>query len=387
MADVLVVGAGPAGAATALRLARAGLEVTILERSRFPRRKVCGEYLSAGAVAALDELELGEAVRAVAAPLQGVRLVVPGLEPVALRFPGGALSLARERLDGAILDAAIAAGARLVYDHALDVTFARGRVAGVRTAASGDLSARFVVGADGIGSLVARKVGAVHPVGARARYAVGGHYSGLPDLNGFVEMYAGAGAYFAINPLSGDLANVMVVVRKPDLAAWSGAVDEGMRGKAAELGGAHRDFSRAARVGPRASIGPLAHRVRSASAPGALLAGDATGFVNPFTGQGIYLALRCAERAAATLLRALQKPGDESASFAEYARAVASELRSRARLAALVDTLVEVPFFARRAAARLDRSPQLAAALLDALGGAASPRTVLRPGTLRRLLV
>ncbi|MBV8073891.1 MAG: NAD(P)/FAD-dependent oxidoreductase [Candidatus Eremiobacteraeota bacterium] len=385
--DAIVVGAGPAGASTALLLARAGASVTLVERARFPRRKPCGEYLSAGAVAALDALGIGEQVRGLARPLDGVRLVTPWTAPVELRFPRPALALGRDRLDAAILEAALAAGARVVYDRVLDVGREDGRVRGVRTAEHGELRGRFVVGADGIGSIVARKLGLVHPLPARARYAIGGHYGGLRGLNGFVEMYAGAGAYFAVNPLNDEVANVMVVVRKSSLAAWSGAVDEGMRGKAAELGGSHRDFAAAERIGPRVSIGPLAHRVRAVTAPGALLAGDAAGFLNPFTGQGVDLALHCGERAAATILRVLRAPGTESESTAEYARALRGEFVSRARLSALVDLLVDVPYLARRAAKRLESSPTLASVLLEALSGVASPHAALRPSVLRRLLV
>ena len=109
--EVLVVGGGPAGSATALLLARAGVQVRVLERARFPRRKVCGEYLNAGAVAALERLGLLDAVRSVGSPLRGVRLVVAAAQPVALPFPRPALSCARELLDALLLDAAAAAGA------------------------------------------------------------------------------------------------------------------------------------------------------------------------------------------------------------------------------------------------------------------------------------
>ena len=85
--DVVVVGAGPAGSATALLLARAGRSVRIVERARFPRRKVCGEYVNGGAVDALDRLGVLATVRAVSSPLRGVRLVPPGGAGVALPFP------------------------------------------------------------------------------------------------------------------------------------------------------------------------------------------------------------------------------------------------------------------------------------------------------------
>src|SRR5579875_2615783 len=91
--DVLVVGAGPAGAATALQLARAGVGVTIIERAAFPRRKICGEYLGAGALAALDALGLGEDVRKQGSALHGGRIAAAGTR-LELRFSRAGLSRA-----------------------------------------------------------------------------------------------------------------------------------------------------------------------------------------------------------------------------------------------------------------------------------------------------
>jgi flavin-dependent dehydrogenase len=109
--DVVVVGGGPAGSACALVLARAGHAVTIVERAVFPRRKVCGEYLNAGALQTLDQLELGALVRAHSNELAGLRLVPPDLEPVDLDFPAPARALPRAVLDDLLLVEARAAGA------------------------------------------------------------------------------------------------------------------------------------------------------------------------------------------------------------------------------------------------------------------------------------
>src|ERR1700692_1075588 len=111
MPDVVVVGGGPAGAACALNLARRGVDVTIVERARFPRRKVCGEYLNAGAMAALDELDVGASVRERARRLTGVRLVTPKIDPVELHFPSPTFALARATLDARVLHAALAGAA------------------------------------------------------------------------------------------------------------------------------------------------------------------------------------------------------------------------------------------------------------------------------------
>ena len=370
---VIVVGAGPAGAATALRLARASIPVTIVERARFPRQKVCGEYLGTGAVAALDALGLGERIRAHAAPLRGIKIFT-GATRLELAFPRPALALAREKLDALILDAACEAGAKLITGRAEDVLFGdSGRVCGVVVRdGSGErvrTEGRFLVGADGTGSIVARKLGLSRPPPSVPRFAVGGHFRGI-DVTDCVEMFCDAKTYLAINPLGDGLANVMAVVPKNKLENWSRILD----------------LAAAARSGPRVAIGPLVHSVRRSIAPGAILAGDAAGFLSPFTGQGVYLALLSAERAAAALCAAFASPRLELQAFTEYDRVHQRELRQRGYLSVLVDTLVAVPMLARRAARRLENSPALAAIVLDAIAGSAPPNAALRPAVLRRLL-
>ncbi|HYW54375.1 MAG TPA: FAD-dependent monooxygenase, partial [Dongiaceae bacterium] len=361
-----------------------------VERARFPRTKVCGEYLNGGAVDALARLGVLDAVRAVSSPLRGVRLVAPGAEPVALAFARPALACARDALDAVLLDAAVAAGARVERARADELIFEDGRCAGVRVrAADGGLEercARVLVGADGLGSVVARKLGLTKPVRRGARYAVGGHYEGFGTFDGHVEMYVGGGAYFALNPLSELRANVMVVVPKDRLAEWSRDVDAGVGGVANGLGRGVRSFAGAVRLGPRVSIGPLAHDVRRPTAPGALLVGDAAGFLDPFTGQGVFLALTGAERAADAILAALRDRANEAAAFAGYARWRTADVAWRRRLCATVALLIAVPPLARRAAVRLARFPEAATTLVEVLAGAIPPRHAFRPSVLGRLL-
>src|ERR1700693_6196833 len=189
MADVVVVGGGPAGASCALTLARRGVAVTVVERTRFPRRKVCGEYLNAGAMSALAELGIGAIVRNEGRALSGVRLVTPAIEPVELAFPSASYALARERLDALLLEAAMAAGATVVQARAEDVIFEKDRTAATAVrnedGTPAQLRARFVVGADGIGSVVARKLGLVRRSRGKRRFALGGHYRGFGDLGGW----------------------------------------------------------------------------------------------------------------------------------------------------------------------------------------------------------
>ncbi len=391
MSAVVIAGGGPAGSATALALVRAGIDVTIVERAEFPRRKVCGEYLNSGAVAVLDDLGLGEKVRAIAQPLRGIRLVPPRAASLELPFPRTALACARADLDAMLLEAARDAGARVVHARVEEVAFENDRAVGLIVRdESGErrtLQAQTIVGADGSGSLVAKKLGLTQATRGTRRFAVGGHYSGFGDLDGYVEMYVGTGAYFAINPLDAARANVMVVVPDHALAQWSSDVDEGVRGKAADLGRGHRSFADTALIGSRVSVGPLAHRVRAPSAPGALLVGDAAGFLNPFTGQGVFLALSGAARASAAIVRAFERRDEEDAAFAAYADWRTGDFRARKRLSQLVNLMIDVPPLAQRAVNRLRRLPDLGTTLIDALAGARAPQTAFHPLVLGRLLV
>jgi menaquinone-9 beta-reductase len=388
MADVVVVGAGPAGSIAALVCARAGLDVTILERAAFPRRKVCGEYVNAGAVRALEELGLHD-VLSHAFELRGIKMF-SGPASAEVLFPARAVSIERSRLDALLLDAAVSSGAQLVRGRVEGLMYDAGRVCGVHWRDDpGDLNAqraRFVVGADGAGSLVARKAGLARPR-RRGRFAVGGHYRGFEGMNRFVEFYLGEGAYFAINPLDDEGANAMVVVPQRDLAAWSSDVDDGLRGKAARLAGGHRSLESATRVGSRVSVGPLVHATRAAAVPGLLLCGDAAGLLDPFTGQGVLLALTSAMRAAAAIVESSASPAVEERAVAHYARDTMRELSVRRRVGTAIDLLVNVAPLARHAAVRARAVPQAATAMLEAVSGLRPPQSALRLSTLGRLLV
>ena len=391
MVDAVVVGGGPAGSTCALLLARAGLTVTLVERATFPRRKVCGEYLNSGAVAALDRMGVLSEVRAQAFALAGVRLVPPRAPAVELPFTRDALSCERETLDAILLRTAVYAGVTVVHGRVEDVLRDRGRIDGVWVrnddGTAYEVRARWTIGADGCGSVVARRAGLVRRSWQRPRFAVGGHYTGFGDLGSFVEMYVGAGAYFALNPLGHNMTNVMVVVPKTSLASWSGFVDAGVAGKAAELGRGHRSFASAQRVGARAANGPLAHSVRAPIASGVVLIGDAAGFLNPFTGQGVFLALTSAENAARAIVASAADRSREARAFAGYADDRTADFAVRQRLSAAVGWLIDVPPLARRAAAKLARSPRLAATLVDALAGIRAPQSALAPSVLGGLVL
>src|SRR5688500_17203251 len=221
-ADVLVVGGGPAGSATATLLARSGHHVLLIDRARFPRDKACAEYLSPGVEDVLRRLGALERVLALepARPL-GMRLMAPASGGEArLGYPDGATSrralcLPRRDLDAALLDHARTAGVEV--REALTVTHvstgAAGAAVSLREAAP--LSARLVIGADGARSVVARDAGVQRRVLWPRRVGLVTHVTRTPALESLAEwgeMHIGRGAYCGLAPLPGGRVNVGLVL-------------------------------------------------------------------------------------------------------------------------------------------------------------------------------
>lgn len=194
--EVIVVGGGPAGAATAWALAKNGVDVLVLDRAHFPRAKPCAEYLSPEAARLLHEMGALAPLEAEGATtLGGMRVHVRG-QSFEGRFAGAhrwrgfrdrGLAVRRERLDALLLDCARTAGARAEEGvRVLDlIRDPHGRVAGVVADRSGvreEFHASHVVGADGLRSVVARRLGLARRLRWPERYAFVTHYSGVSGV-------------------------------------------------------------------------------------------------------------------------------------------------------------------------------------------------------------
>lgn len=362
MLAALVVGAGPAGSTAALLLARAKKDVCIVERSAFPRTKVCGEYLNPGCVRVLHELGLGTALAGYARPVRGVRLHGYGVH-ARIDFPSAGWSLPRAVLDETLLRAALGEGAALLRGHVEDcVQDVNAAGVRVRLPDGGETSpeAEIVIGADGMHSVIARKCGMDATTRGPSRFAVGGHYDGFAALDDYIDMFVDGSTYLAVNPLSEHSANVMFIVRESDLQQHRGDLEAFLSARAHRL--ARELFTCARLVGKRVAIGPLAHRTRRFARSRVLLAGDAASFLDPFTGQGVSFALASARFAAQCVLDG--RPG-------AYHTMVRREIGSRQRTAGAVSALLHSPLLARTAAAVMRDNAWLAAGLVRRVTGAA----------------
>lgn len=311
-----MVGAGPAGAVAATVLARAGARVLLVDRARFPRHKLCGDTLNPGAMAILRRLGLAAAAETGGLRIDGMRVTGEGGLSIEGRYPAGlhGRAIARRDLDAALVESAVAAGVVFNDDVAVHAPLVerapRAVVAGVSASVAGrqqELRAPVTIAADGRHSTLGFALGlARHPQQPR-RWAIGMHLQDVSGIGPFGEMHIRRGHYIGVAPLPSGLANVCVV--KP-----AAAVERALGDPAACLLAALaidpelRDrVTRSQPVGRPHVLGPLAVDAVAGACPppGLLLAGDACGFVDPMTGDGLRFALRGGEMAARAALEAL----------------------------------------------------------------------------------
>ena len=311
--DVVIAGAGPAGSLAAIILARAGARVRLVDRAAFPRDKLCGDTINPGAVAILRRFGLQRELHARGLPINGMIVTGPMGVQVRGRYAERrgltqGFALRRRDLDAALVDAAVDAGVQFeervtVRGPIVDDDGGRPRVRGVTVRGHNGrpvkLSAAVTIAADGRRSVVATVLALARATVRPRRWVVGGYFGGVTGLSSFGEMHVRADYYIGVTAVPGGLANVCVVSAVRSRFARPEALLRDAVGTDPQLGSR---FAGAVLTERPVSIGPMGVDARAAGLPGLLLAGDAAGFIDPMTGDGVRFALRGGELAGQTAL-------------------------------------------------------------------------------------
>ena len=272
--DVVIAGAGPAGSTTALRLARAGFDVVVVEPKTFPRFKACGEFMSPECLSLLSGLGLAGDVAALGAHAVRGMILHAGHARAHGRFRDVGRACApfdhgwavrRDRFDDVLLSAAKHAGVRVFTGHRAQALLRTGdgSIAGLRTRHSNgeplDVRARFTIGADGLRSRVARELGVQRAVPWLDKIALTTRYAGVP-WSGAAEVHFFEGGYFACTAVDSGLVSLNLVVDRSLYARAECPRDEFLERAFVHAESLGDRLRQGRRVDPVRGLGPLAGR-------------------------------------------------------------------------------------------------------------------------------
>ena len=351
--DVAVVGGGPAGLALAAMAARRGLSVTLLERSALPHDKACGEGVMRAGLAVLDRLGVLDRLPAAeSGPIRGVRYVQEDGSMLEGALPGaGGLGIRRTALSSVLLETARGSGVE-VRDRTALRSHRRTPEAMVLETDAGTFSARVLVAADGLHSPLRRAEGLEVPAGGRRRFGLRQHFVVSPWTDR-VEVHLSPQAEAYVTPCGPSRVGVAFLWSDGQLQARPSI--DGLLGRfpilAARLTGAVADSE------PRGA-GPFLQRARRRVSERFALLGDAGGYVDAITGEGMSVALVCAESLAACLPEVIDRGGDVRA-FRPYVATTRREFRKYAWTARAVLGLARRPGLRRGVVATLARRPRV----------------------------
>jgi geranylgeranyl reductase family protein len=381
--DVIVVGAGPGGCAAAISLGRKGYQVLVVEKDRFPRGKVCGDGISPPALAALERLGILQGVMQKNPwRIDGVELSSPAGQIVAASFSHlkgpypFALAMPRREFDFLVSQNLQRYPSIEILENweVKDFIDQDGVIKGVKAQSEGqkeEFFAKFLVGADGAYSVVARKTVSREKNFQQGAFGIRAYFQGVKNLSHRIEIHCDRSilpGYGWVFPIGEDSANVGVGIasrhlKEKNIRNLFQTFVEGNPFVKERLKEA-RMVENSLQGGPI----PLGSFFRRRSRKNVLLVGDAGGFGDVLTGEGIYFALRSGECAAEAIHSALSSPGEMEKVGRTYESLWRNAFRSREFLfGSLAQRLIVREFFLNRNIARAVKKPSMARDLASIL--------------------
>ncbi len=401
--DVAIVGGGPGGAATATLLARTGLRVALVEAATFPRDKPCAEYLSPAAAPLLHDLGVMEEIEAAqpAHPL-GFRLFAPDGSMFQADFAAtkdragqsiftAGLAVPRRVLDAALFRAAQRAGAETRECWRVAQLTREDGVTTLTSVTGEQICARLVIAADGVHSTIARRLG-LHIPSRMRKVALVAHMRGIAGMTEYGEMHIANRRYVGLAPLerpgTGDLTNVALVVDEArDAAHLAGRAQVFLLEALATFPGLRNRLNDVTITRKTLAVSRVCVRASRLSDDGLLLVGDAAGYYDPFTGEGIFRALRSAQIASDIALASLEHGRLDAAALGAYDRRHYRAFLGKHQVEQILQAAVQVPPLMNHIARVMRRRKWMADTAVAVTGDFLSPFAVLNPGYLARLLV
>jgi menaquinone-9 beta-reductase len=352
--DVAIVGAGPGGTSVAIRLARAGFSVVLIEKAKFPRQKLCGEFISPECLPHFDELGVGDEVITAG----GVRLARTvfyghngkGVEVKSEWFGGAsaeAVGLSRAAMDNCLLQRAMRLGIDVIEGSAHGIVLNGDRVSGIqikdKQGSETTVEATITVDASGRGRVLARHL--TNGNGTPAKFvAFKTHVHGARISEDTCEIWGYRGGYGGSSLVEGSRNNLCFIVSSREVKRVGSDANRLLREVVCANPRAAEVLSDAVAVEPWLAV-PIERYGRSelVPMPGLLTVGDAAAFIDPFTGSGILMALESGKILAKAI-------SENASSFdglsAAYRAAYAAAFDRRLRTSAILRRAAFVPFAA-----------------------------------------
>ena len=382
--EVIIVGAGPAGCAAALRLAQEGRRVLLVDRADFPREKVCGEGLMPHGLAALATLGIQVAGKSFC----GIRYVA-GDRLAEGRFPSGRLGagVRRYALDKQLLECC-AERPEIEVRLGQAVRGLRRHVDRVEVLFSDQVcTAAAVVGADGLHSQVRRWVGLQRPSRGRLRYGLRRHYRLATATAGdWVEVHLADGMELYLTPTGASEINLAVLLEKEGMKGLKGRPEAGFDAWVDRCPAMRERLAGAVPITPVRVTGPLRQHPSALVSDRVVLVGDAAGFVDAITGEGMSLGILGAILAAEVLHDALERGRLDASALSAYPRRFRRRKRDLVAITEIVLWGIRRRWLTHRVLDNLARNPDLFTQVL-AVNIDQAPLSSLGFRGVRRLLV